>query len=89
MGFGLVIEFLELLQLMTTSKDHAVTVLHISQTTIGHTRSSQSGTVFTSHCLVASSSGGRSSSPGFPNYFRPQLPSLTAAAHNNRTPAVI
>jgi hypothetical protein len=53
MGIGLVIRFIELLQLVTTSKDYAVTILHTSQITIGHTRSSHSATVFTSHCLVA------------------------------------
>jgi hypothetical protein len=42
MGFGLVIGFTELLELIITNKDYAVTVLHTSQITIGHTRSSQS-----------------------------------------------
>jgi hypothetical protein len=55
MGFGLVIRLIELLQLVTTSKDSAITVLHTSPVTIGHTRSSQPVTVFTSRCLVAAS----------------------------------
>jgi hypothetical protein len=66
MGFGLVIRFTELLQLITTSKEHAVTCLHTSQITIGHTRSSQSVTVFTSRGLVAASSDRYSPSCGFP-----------------------
>jgi hypothetical protein len=52
MGFGSVIGFIESLQLVTASKDYALTVLHSSQITIGLTRSSQSVTVFTSRCLV-------------------------------------
>jgi hypothetical protein len=55
MGFGLVNGLIELLQLLTTNKDNAVTVLHTSQITIGHSRSSQSVVVFTSSCLVAAS----------------------------------
>jgi hypothetical protein len=46
--FGLEIVFIDFLQLVTTSNDYAVTVLHASQITIGHTGSSQSVTVFTS-----------------------------------------
>jgi hypothetical protein len=79
MGFGLVIGFIDLLQLITTSKDYAVTVLHLSQITIGHTRSSQSVAVFTSCCLVAASNDGRSPSFGFPDCPWPQLP----ASHSN------
>jgi hypothetical protein len=78
-GFGLVMRFIELLQLAATSMDYALTVLHTSQITIGHTRSSQSVTVFTSRCLVAASIGGGSPSSGFPNRTRPQLP----ATHSN------
>jgi hypothetical protein len=69
----------EILRLVTTSNDYAFTVLHTSQITIGHARSSQSVTVFTSRCLVASSNGGRSPSSGLPNCPRPQLP----ASHSN------
>jgi hypothetical protein len=39
MVFGSIIEFIELLQLVTTSKDYALTVLHTSQITIEHNRS--------------------------------------------------
>jgi hypothetical protein len=60
MGFGLVIGFIELLQLLTASKDYAVTVLHTSQITIGHFRSSQSVAVFTSRWLVSASKSGHS-----------------------------
>jgi hypothetical protein len=73
-GFGLVIGFNELLQLVTTSKDYAVTVLHTSQITIEHTRSSQSVAVFTSRCSIAASSGICSVTSGFPNCPQPQLP---------------
>jgi hypothetical protein len=55
MGFGSVIGFIELLQLVITSKDYALTVLHTSQITMGLTRSSQSVTVFTGRCLVVAS----------------------------------
>jgi hypothetical protein len=47
MGFGLVIGFSEMLQLLTTSMGYAITVLHTSEITIEHTRSYQSVTVFT------------------------------------------
>jgi hypothetical protein len=79
--FGMVIGFSELLQLVTTSKDYALTILHTSQITIGHTRSSQSVTVFTSHCLVIASNSGCFPSSGFPNCPQPQLP----ASHSNNS----
>jgi hypothetical protein len=41
-GFGLVFGFIEHLQLVTTCKDYALTVLHNLQIIIGHTRSSES-----------------------------------------------
>jgi hypothetical protein len=50
--FVLVIRFIELLELVTTSKDYALTVLYTSQIIIRHTRSSQSVTVFTNHCWI-------------------------------------
>jgi hypothetical protein len=53
--------------------------------TIGHTRSSQSVTVFTNLCLVAASNGGCSPYSGLPNCSRPQL---SASHSNNWTPAV-
>jgi hypothetical protein len=58
MGFGLAIGFIGFLQLITTSKDYALTVLHTSQINIEHTRSSQSVTEFTSRCSVVASNGG-------------------------------
>jgi hypothetical protein len=78
-GFKLVIVLVEHLQIATTSNDCALTVLRASQITIGHISSSQSVTFFTSRCLVAASNGRRSSSSGFANYIRPQLP----VSHNN------
>jgi hypothetical protein len=42
MGFGLVIGFIELLQIVTTSKYSAVINSHTLQFTIAHTKSSQS-----------------------------------------------
>lgn len=63
----------ELLQIVTTSKDYAFTVIHISQITIGHTRSSKFVIVFISRCSVAAPSGERSLSSGFPKCPRPQL----------------
>jgi hypothetical protein len=78
-GFGLLIVFIEFLQLVTTSKDYDVTVLHISQITMGKTMSSKSVTVFNIRCLVAASNGGRSPFSGFPICRRPQLP----ACHSN------
>jgi hypothetical protein len=78
-GFGLVIRFIELLQLVTTSKDYAITVLHTSQITIGHTRSSQSVTVCSSCSLVATFNGAPTPSSEFRNCPPPQLP----ASHSN------
>jgi hypothetical protein len=51
----MVIGFTELLQLVTTCTDYALTILHTSQITTGHTGSPQSVTVFTSQCLVTAS----------------------------------
>jgi hypothetical protein len=78
-GFGLLIGFIEHLQLITTSEGYALTVLLTSQITTGHTRFSQPVTVFTSRCLVVASNGGRSPSTGFPKVPWPQLP----VSHSN------
>jgi hypothetical protein len=51
---------------VTTSNNYALTVLYTSQITIGHIRSPQSLTVFTSLCLVAASNGGCSPFSKFP-----------------------
>jgi hypothetical protein len=67
-GFWLVIGFIEHLQLVTTSKVYALTVLHMSQITLGHTRSSHYIVFFTSRCLLTAFNGGLSASSGFPNY---------------------
>jgi hypothetical protein len=50
-----------------SSKDCALAVLHTSKLTMGHTRSSQFVTVFTSRCLVAASNDEFSPSSGFSN----------------------
>jgi hypothetical protein len=55
MVFESVTGFIELLQIVTTSKNYALTVLNTSETTIGHTRSCQSLTIFISRCLVVAS----------------------------------
>jgi hypothetical protein len=52
----------EHLQLVTTSKEYALTVPNSSQITVGHTGSSQSVRVFARRCLVAASKGGLSPS---------------------------
>jgi hypothetical protein len=62
------------LQLVTASKDYALTVLHTSQITTRHTSSSQLVTVFNGCCLVVASNDGRSPSSAFPNCSPPQLP---------------
>jgi hypothetical protein len=50
--FESVTGFIEHLQIVTTSKNYALTLLNTSETTIGHARSCQSLTVFISRCLV-------------------------------------
>jgi hypothetical protein len=82
-GFRLVIGFTELLKLVTTSKDCAVTVLHTSQIAIGHTRSSQHVAVFTRRCSVMASNGGLSPSTEFPNCPGLSYQLLRATAHND------
>jgi hypothetical protein len=78
-GVWIIIVFVKHLQLVTTSKYYAVTVLHTSEITIGQTRSSESVTISTSRRLVAASNGGRSTSSRFPKFPRSQLP----ASHSN------
>jgi hypothetical protein len=75
----LVIGLIELLQLLTANKNCAVTVLHNSQITIGHTMSTQSLTVFTSRCLIAAFNDGCSPFCVFRSYHRCHLP----ASHNS------
>jgi hypothetical protein len=57
MGFGYMTQFIAPLQLVTTNKDYALSVLHTSRITTGHAKSSQSATVFNSRCLVPASNG--------------------------------
>jgi hypothetical protein len=54
-------------------------VNYTSQITVGHTRYSESATVFTSHCFVVASNSRCSPSSGFPNGPQHQLP----ASHSN------
>jgi hypothetical protein len=56
----LVIEFIKILQLLTTNKGYAVSVPHTSQITIGHSTFSQSVTFFISRYLVEAPTGGHS-----------------------------
>jgi hypothetical protein len=84
MGFELIIGFSETVQLVNTSTGYAVTVLHTSEITIGHTRSSLSVTVFTNRCLVAASNGELSpSSVGTRTVAGLSHQLLTARAHND------
>jgi hypothetical protein len=75
------------MQLITTSKDYAVTLLHISQITVGHAGSSQSVEVFTGRCLVVASNGGISPSYVFLNCPWPQLPASFGNSSQQRTPS--
>jgi hypothetical protein len=86
---GLVIGFIEPLQIVTSNKDYALNLLYTFQITTGHARSPQSITVFTSLCLVAASNDGRFLSCGVLKFPRPQLPASNNTVHNDWTPAVI
>jgi hypothetical protein len=80
-GFGLMIRFVRLLQLLTRSKDFVLTVPYTSKTTTGRNRSSQYVRVFINRCLVTATNDRHS--PAL-------VPELSpAAAHNDWTPAVI
>jgi hypothetical protein len=68
-------------------KDYALTVLHTSQITIGHTKSSQAVTVFTGCCSVAASNIERSPSTGFPNCQRLQLPAVCSNRSQQLNPS--
>jgi hypothetical protein len=68
-----------LLQLITTCKDYALTVLHTLYVIIEYSRFSQSDTVFTSRHLVASSNSRHPLSSELLNYPQPQLP----VSHSN------
>jgi hypothetical protein len=88
-GGWIVIGFTEFSQLVTTSKNYALTVLHDSQTTIGHTRCSQSVTIFNSDCSVTASDGGRSSFSGFPSHPRPPLPASHSIISKQLNPQLL
>jgi hypothetical protein len=89
MGFELVIGFIETLRLLTTSKDFALTVLHSSQITIGHTRSSQSVTIVSSRCLVSASTADVPLPLGSGTVTGLSHQLLTATAQNDCSLAVI
>jgi hypothetical protein len=78
-GYGLAIGFTELLQLVTTSKDYALAVLHASQITIGHTMSSQPVIVITIRCSVAASNVRT-----FPFLWVPELSLASATSFSQR-----
>jgi hypothetical protein len=69
MEFELIIEFIEHLQIVTTSNYSAIASSHTLQFTRARTKSSQTA-VLTSRCLVTASNVGRFSYSGFPNYPR-------------------
>jgi hypothetical protein len=75
--------FIEPLQLITTSKDFAFTVLHTTQITVGHTRSSQSVTLFTSCSFVAASMADPPLPLGSRIVSGLSYQLLTATAHND------
>jgi hypothetical protein len=50
--------YVEFLQLVIATESYDLIVLHPSQSTIGHTRSSQSVILCISRCSVAASNGG-------------------------------
>jgi hypothetical protein len=85
--FGSVIKFTEILQLVTTGNDCIPAVLHTSQLTTEHTRSSRSVKFFTSRCLVAAPNSGLSASPGIPNCPRPQLPASNSNSSKQLHPS--
>jgi hypothetical protein len=64
MGFGLIIGFIESLQIVTTSKYSAVANSHTLQFITARTKSAQSA-VFTSRCLVTTSNAVASSTSAF------------------------
>jgi hypothetical protein len=88
-GFGLVIVCIKPSMKVTTSKDYALTVLHISQITMGHARSSQSLTVFTSRCSITASNSRFSPFPGFQNCPRPQLPAYNSNSSQPLNPSCL
>jgi hypothetical protein len=83
MIFGLVIGFIELLQLITT------TVLLFTHFTIHYMCTKFSHYIFTECCLVAACNSRRSPSSGFPNCPWPQLPashSISSQLLNRSSP---
>lgn len=86
-GCGLVVEFIEHLQIVTPSKYRAIANSHPLQFIIAHTKSSQS--VFTGRCLVATFSGRRSPYSGFRTIPCLSYQLLTGTAHNYRIAAVL
>jgi hypothetical protein len=69
-GFGLVIGFIDYLQIVTTSNFSAIANSHTLQFTTRHTKYFPACGVFTSRFLVTAFNSGSSSYSGFPNYPR-------------------
>jgi hypothetical protein len=70
MVFGVVIGFIDYLQIATTNNYSAITNAHTLQFTTARTKSSHSAVSSPVVCLVTASNGGRSPYSGFPNYAR-------------------
>jgi hypothetical protein len=73
MGFGLVIVFIEHLQIVTTKDYISLTNLHTPKITLTTEHVKTSQFIFNNCFLVAASNGGRSPSSVFPNCPRAQL----------------
>jgi hypothetical protein len=69
MGFGLLIGYIDKLQILTTSNRGTIANSHTLHFTTARTVFSVC-CVFTSRCLVTASNGGRSPYAEFPNYPR-------------------
>jgi hypothetical protein len=76
----MVIEFIGILQIVTTVNYHSLTELRTPRITVVTTV-----LVFTRRCLIAAFNGGRSSSSRFPDCPQPQLPACHFSQHQLST----